>query len=749
MGDDVCAAGSPLHALLSELRDIHEECGSPTYGAIKSVSRRLGDFYGGRYARFSQYFPSRTAFSNYRNHQRKRTISWDAAAATALSCWLYAWEAAISDVDPRRKTEALLKPLRRRHKDLQAALRVQPTAHQARRPTATEAVSDQGSDQGPDPESDQRSERRSGRRSDQRSGRRAAQPVTHTDRAEGAAVAATVEGSCAPVTSEGIPEGVSEPSPGADGIRRQVLGGEPLGHTADNLVLGVELADFLGFYDREWPRVARFMMWCGNDPAAAERTAKNALREVWRLRQDSGAERQKIFDPHVWLRSKALSMHPGQTGAPPDRWPEEITIHLGQETRRLLSALTTLRPDRRRVMAYSLDGFTPDVIADQLGLPAEQAVALVEQARFQLAGRLGNLSQYLDDTINTAAGELLKYIEDNAGFEEGLADIAGATSSPPDRARMATEALRLRIAARALDRKLQDAVHNLDRAIDLGREVVEAGDQRATDTGRDRDLVNARLRCCELEVGEASTIARNIARDFPFAPAHDLERALAAVPSLDEYALEHHRKGVQASLKDVIRRATALRDKIIDDAQAGTTRLIHRLRAMRVDATGVDLSGLTLPVGVKVASGVVWNSGTIWPDAVCHEVMEHSKQVGRGVLRVHSDTRPAERPLFLEPPVLPRPGTQPAPRPAAAVAAGRGTTTQAQADASAAARAPDAPASPASSVSPERAPALASLTPPQPLETPEQLAETYVDTYMVDGPPLDPPDGGTGLSHDR
>jgi RNA polymerase sigma-70 factor (ECF subfamily) len=164
-------------------------------------------------------------------------------------------------------------------------------------------------------------------------------------------------------------------------------------------------ASFLDFYDQEYLQVVRFLVRYGASPSAAEDPAQDAFTEAWALTFPP-CRWLDIDDPRGWIRTVALRKYlrpPGPRRRPPTVLvpeppempelavgPAELTIG----TLFVLTALRSLDPESRAVMAFHLDGFTSPQIASYLGIKDQKARDLLKKARKNLAAQLAEFKHH-------------------------------------------------------------------------------------------------------------------------------------------------------------------------------------------------------------------------------------------------------------------------------------------------------------------------------------------------------------------
>ncbi|MBT2368882.1 sigma-70 family RNA polymerase sigma factor [Streptomyces sp. ISL-10] len=155
-------------------------------------------------------------------------------------------------------------------------------------------------------------------------------------------------------------------------------------------------AEFALFYYRHAAGLIRFVMRLGATPHEAADAVHTAFTEVF-------PRWPQIAAPHAWLRTVSTRSYLRQMAGrehpsvlipdlPGDASPVE-TLTLKEEEQRVYTALATLPPRQRHVMAWHLDGFTHAEIARTLGITPEAVRQNYARARAALKRFLGLTSK--------------------------------------------------------------------------------------------------------------------------------------------------------------------------------------------------------------------------------------------------------------------------------------------------------------------------------------------------------------------
>jgi RNA polymerase sigma factor (sigma-70 family) len=161
-------------------------------------------------------------------------------------------------------------------------------------------------------------------------------------------------------------------------------------------------ADFIAFYDREYLRIVRFLMYCGAGKPAAEDAAQDAFLDAWDV--TVRGMWTGIGNQRAWIRKVARRKYdrpPGQRKRPvtlpvPDL-PEVLQPSwsndedLAAETVDLLQCLQRLDPELREIMALYLDDFSAIQIAAHLGITDQKVRDQYKKARKILAVGLAGI----------------------------------------------------------------------------------------------------------------------------------------------------------------------------------------------------------------------------------------------------------------------------------------------------------------------------------------------------------------------
>lgn len=152
-----------------------------------------------------------------------------------------------------------------------------------------------------------------------------------------------------------------------------------------------DIAEFAGFYRATATKLVRFLVTEGASLADAAEIAQDTLSaaytrwasiehpNAWCYRVASRERiRRAINGGGEDLTAEPPAPNPLLRATPTDAW------HTRQE---LIVALATLPPRQRQVLAWTLSGFTPAEIADELRLPGDQVRSNLRHARKALAAR--------------------------------------------------------------------------------------------------------------------------------------------------------------------------------------------------------------------------------------------------------------------------------------------------------------------------------------------------------------------------
>ena len=289
--------------------------------------------------------------------------------------------------------------------------------------------------------------------------------------------------------------------------------------------------------------------------------------------------------------------------------------------------------------------------------------------------------EQLDALLSTAGADLLDYVRATGNPARGLlalmdestesAPTANPGSTGPDAAMIISARARtsafltvmhqvgLAIVlqhAREFDRNRGLArAHALAYALEYehdvkpahARDLVHALDHALT-YGLDRDLTLARdlVRTRDLARGRVRALNRALALDLDL----DLDHAHELARDLDR--TQGRGLANLVSSAKMLPGPTALRILDLDPSLAPTLdpdpsprnieaayhtagRLLSALMAVRVDASGADLSGLDLGRGGQAALvGVVWTVDTRWPPRLAEFVERSSREIADGVFQV-------------------------------------------------------------------------------------------------------------------
>lgn len=147
---------------------------------------------------------------------------------------------------------------------------------------------------------------------------------------------------------------------------------------------------FSTFYRAELIQVVRFVMRIGATVAEATEAAQTAMVEAWR-------QWHLITNPRAWVRTVAKRAYYRSVPVREvvtDALPELSTVaadarlEISEETRTVLGWLAVLPVKQRLVLAWSLDGFTDEEIARELGSTRTAVRKNRQRARDALKHRL-------------------------------------------------------------------------------------------------------------------------------------------------------------------------------------------------------------------------------------------------------------------------------------------------------------------------------------------------------------------------
>ncbi|MEV6976913.1 sigma-70 family RNA polymerase sigma factor [Kitasatospora sp. NPDC093806] len=152
---------------------------------------------------------------------------------------------------------------------------------------------------------------------------------------------------------------------------------------------------FDGFYRRFMPRLVGFLMWQGAPGSLAadiaQETMVKAYHDWWRIRSHEAWARRVASRELVRHFSRVLEDPvgdvPEESGpllAHPDDLAELESRH------ELLDLLGTLPPRQRQVLAWSVDGYRPAEIAEELGIDPATVRANLMKARRAVAAHLAS-----------------------------------------------------------------------------------------------------------------------------------------------------------------------------------------------------------------------------------------------------------------------------------------------------------------------------------------------------------------------
>ncbi len=151
-------------------------------------------------------------------------------------------------------------------------------------------------------------------------------------------------------------------------------------------------AAFSAFYRRFVPRLVAFLVWQGARLPDAADIAQDTMIKLYRRWSE-------IHEPEAWARrvaSRALARHIASIREDPcddppvhsSLLPPLTNVEAWDQRHEVLRLLALLPPRQQQVLAWTLDGYTPAGIAEELGITAEAVRANLMKARRALAKHL-------------------------------------------------------------------------------------------------------------------------------------------------------------------------------------------------------------------------------------------------------------------------------------------------------------------------------------------------------------------------
>ena len=151
-------------------------------------------------------------------------------------------------------------------------------------------------------------------------------------------------------------------------------------------------AAFSAFYRQFTPTLVGFLMWQGARLSDAAEIAQATMGEAYK-------HWSRIRVPEAWVRqvaSRALVRKTASVEDTVDETPEPspllpplTNVTAWEQQHDVLRLLGLLPPRQRQVMAWSLQGYTPAEIAEELKITGEAVRASLKKARVTLAQHLG------------------------------------------------------------------------------------------------------------------------------------------------------------------------------------------------------------------------------------------------------------------------------------------------------------------------------------------------------------------------
>ncbi|MEV4755452.1 RNA polymerase sigma factor [Micromonospora sp. NPDC049559] len=155
-----------------------------------------------------------------------------------------------------------------------------------------------------------------------------------------------------------------------------------------------ELKDFPDYYREDFARLIRFLITQGASLAEAEDVAQETMKAallVWPTIDHPQAWTRLVARRTLWrgrrqsLRERELMLRHGRL--------DEVTEAIfDTEVCHVLQLLNRLPVEQRDVMAWTIDGYTPNEIASRTGQKPATVRSHLRYARRQLIRRLGQSS---------------------------------------------------------------------------------------------------------------------------------------------------------------------------------------------------------------------------------------------------------------------------------------------------------------------------------------------------------------------
>jgi RNA polymerase sigma factor (sigma-70 family) len=152
-----------------------------------------------------------------------------------------------------------------------------------------------------------------------------------------------------------------------------------------------KVEDFTEFYRRFVPSLVAFLMWQGARLPEAADVAQETMIQAYR-------HWSTIDHPQAWVRrvaSRMLTRRMAATEEPVDQigertalLPAPTDVTAWEQRHDVLRALSHLPSRQRQVMAWTLDGYRPSDIAEELRITSEAVRSNLKKARRALAAYL-------------------------------------------------------------------------------------------------------------------------------------------------------------------------------------------------------------------------------------------------------------------------------------------------------------------------------------------------------------------------
>jgi len=151
-------------------------------------------------------------------------------------------------------------------------------------------------------------------------------------------------------------------------------------------------ATFIAFYREFVPTLVAFLLWQGARLPDAAEIAQETMLQAYR-------HWVTVRQPRAWARRVASRMYTRRIASieeftvseVPDRaplLPSQTNLEAWEQRHEILRLLATLLARQRQVMAWTLDGYGPSEIAEELRITPEAVRSNLMKARRALAERI-------------------------------------------------------------------------------------------------------------------------------------------------------------------------------------------------------------------------------------------------------------------------------------------------------------------------------------------------------------------------